>query len=171
MPWTHHGINIQEGRAWTETIKTPPGNSAPDVQIQHPSNWGIWPDEEKTFHQLVWKDEDSAYDNRFYWAAGIEKRLTDSGDVIGLKTQWINNTKDTANSLLQPSDWYITRKMEDSTKAVPSSIATYRKDVRTSCAAIETKIKAANNMTSFKKLFDSADAKGNTTINNWPDKV
>ena len=109
----------------------------------------------------------------FYWDTGIEKTLTDSSDgTIGLKTQYINQTKQVAGTLLQPSDWYVTRKMEDSTKTIPSNISTYRSNVRTSCANIETQINAANNMATFIKLFDSAlDSSGTTTINNWPEQV
>ena len=32
------------------------------------------------------------------------------------------------------------------------------------------KIKAANNMTAFKKLFESADTDGITDINRWPEQ-
>ena len=162
MPWKYDGKIIKEGRAWSDKQGT-----------QHPSNWAIWSDSEKKEHGLVWEDPPAAFDNRFYWDAGIEKRLTDSSDgTIGLKTQHINKTKHVANTLLQPSDWYVTRKMEDSTKAIPSDISTYRSNVRTSCANIETQIKAANDMATFIKLFDSAlDSTGITTINNWPEQV
>lgn len=162
MPWKYDGKIIKEGTAWTDKHGT-----------QHPSNWAIWPDPEKEAREMTWEDPPTPYDKRFYWDVGIEKNLADSSDgTIGLKTQWINSTKDTANSLLQLSDWYVTRKMEDSTKAIPSDISTYRSDVRTSCANIETKIKAANNMATFIKLFDSAlDSTGITTINNWPKQV
>ena len=161
MPWKLKDRIIKEGRAWSSD------------DVQHPSNWERWSDAEKKEHGLVWEDPPAPFDNRFYWDAGIEKTLTDSSDgTIGLKTQHINQAKQTANGLLQPSDWYVTRKMEDSTKAIPSKIAKYRSDVRTSCATIETQIGAANNMATFIKLFDSAlDSSGITTINNWPEQV
>jgi hypothetical protein len=161
MPWKHDGKIISVGSAWSDS-----------KGIQHPSNWAIWSDDEKKARGLTWEDPPAPYDNRFYWSAGIEKRLTDSSDgTIGLKTVWINKTKDTANALLQPSDWYITRKTEKST-AIPSDITKHRDNIRTACNTIETKIKAASDMTAFKKLFDSAlDSKGTTTINNWPEQV
>ena len=100
MPWKHDGKIIPEGRAWSDKYGT-----------QHPSNWAIWPDPEKEAREMTWEDPPKTYANRFYWAAGIEKRLEDSSaGTTGLKTQWINSTKDTANSLLQLSDWYVTRK-------------------------------------------------------------
>ena len=161
MPWKLGDRIIREGRAWSSD------------DIQHPLNWARWSDSEKKEHGLVWEDPPAPFDNRFYWDAGIEKTLTDSSDgTIGLKTQYINQAKQTANSLLQSSDWYVTRKMEDSTKAIPSKITKYRSDVRTYCATIETQISAANNMATFIKLFDSAlDSSRTTTINNWPEQI
>ena len=161
MPWKHDGKIISVGSAWSDS-----------KGIQHPSNWAIWSDDEKKARGLTWEDPPAPYDNRFYWSAGIEKRLADSSDgTIGLKTVWINKTKDTANALLQPSDWYITRKTEKST-AIPSDITKHRDNIRTACNTIETKIKSASDMATFIKLFDSAlDSKGTTTINNWPEQV
>ena len=167
MPWKLLNINadgeekiITEGKAWTG-----------DDGTQHPSNWAIWSDDEKKAKGLTWEDPPKTYDKRFYWAAGIEKRLEDSSDgTTGLKTQWINNTKDTANSLLQLSDWYVTRKAEKSTE-IPSDITKHRNDIRTACNTIETKIKAASDMSTFIKLFDSADSNGVTEINRWPEEV
>jgi len=161
MPWKHDGKIVKEGRAWSDKHGT-----------QHPSNWAIWSDDEKKAKGLTWEDPAKNYDKRFYWSAGVEKKLADSSDgTIGLKTQWINSTKDTANGLLKLSDWYVTRKMEDSTKDIPSKIIKYRSDIRTSCANIETKINAANDMEKFMKLFDSADSNGVTDINRWPEEV
>ena len=161
MVWKLGDRIIREGRAWSSD------------DVQHPLNCARWSDSEKIEHGLVWEDPPAPFDNRFYWDAGIEKTLTDSSDgTIGLKTQYINQTKQVAGTLLQPSDWYVTRKMEDSTKTIPSDISTYRSNVRTSCANIETQINAANDMATFIKLFDSAlDSSGITTINNWPEQV
>ena len=160
MPWKHDGKIIAVGSAWSDS-----------KGIQHPSNWAIWSDDEKKARGLTWEDPPAPFDSRFYWSAGIEKRLADSSDgTIGLKTLWINKTKDTANDLLRPSDWYVTRKTEKST-AIPSDVTKHRDNIRTACNTIETKIKAASDMTAFKKLFDSADSNGITDINRWPEQV
>lgn len=165
MVWKHKGKEIKEGRSWVQEG---------DVwykDIQHPSNWAIWSDSEKINNGLVWENDPAPFDDRFYHAAGIERKLADSGDEIGLKTYWINNTKSTAKTKLQASDWYITRKMEDSTEAVPSNITKYRSDVRAACNTIETKIKAASDMTAFKKLFEADSAGVNAVIHTWPKEV
>ena len=162
MPWKHNGFIIKEGTAWTDRF-----------HIQHPSNWASsWSDSEKLAHDMQWEDPPKSYDNRFYWGVGIEKILADSSDgTIGLKTQYKNQTKETAHSLLQSTDWYVVRKYEDSTKEIPTKIKNYRAAVRTAADTIETKIDAASNMTNFIKLFDSADSNGITEINRWPEEV
>ena len=161
MPWKHMGIILKEGKAWSDASK-----------VQHPANWALWSDSEKLAVGMEWVDPPASYDNRFYWGAGIEKRLADSSDgTIGLKTQYKDKTKETAHSLLQPTDWYVTRKYEDSTKEIPTKIANYRAAVRTAANTIETKIDAASNLTDFIKLIDSSDSNSVSDIDRWPEEV
>ena len=104
----------------------------------------------------------------------------DVGDVsqIGLKNKQINTIKSQAKSLLQSSDWYVTRKAEAGT-AIPSAVATYRTAVRANTAIMEAKVKAISdttnqtNMNAFIALkTDTFHANGdiNTVghLNNWP---
>jgi len=162
MPWKHDGKIINVGKAWSDRYDT-----------QHPSNWyASWTDSEKVAHEMEWVDPPAYFDDRFYWGAGIEKRLADSSDgTIGLKTQYKNQTKETAYSLLQPTDWYVIRKYEDSTKEIPTKIANYRAAVRTAANTIETKIDAASNLTDFIKLIDSSDSNSVSDIDRWPEEV
>ena len=148
MPWKHMGTILKEGKAWSDASN-----------VQHPANWAIWSDSEKLAIGMEWVDPPASFDSRFYWDVGIEKILADSSDgTIGLKTQYKNQTKETAHSLLQPTDWYVIRKYEDSTKEIPTKIANYRAAVRTAANTIETKIDAASNLTDFIKLIDSSDS-------------
>ena len=82
----------------------------------------------------------------------------------GLKYQWIERTKSTANGLLTVSDWYVTRKSETDT-AIPSEITKYRTDVRTATKTIEDKINACKKLDDFKKLFDVPMKDGQPTAN------
>ena len=104
----------------------------------------------------------------------------DVGDVaaLGLKNLEIERIKTTAASLLQSSDWYVTRKAEAGT-AIPSDIATYRTAVRTTSANMETKVKAISdttnetNMNAFIALkTDTFKEDGSVDkiadLNNWP---
>ena len=140
---------------------------------------------------------EAPYDSRFYSGRQtdgtlISKSLTDVNEVDadgnpindsdgnqivtpGLKTIWVERTKQQANSLLENTDWYITRKSEKST-AIPSSVTTYRDAVRTKCGEIETALNGAADLAAFMALFeDTKDSEGNVTalakINDWPDEI
>ena len=94
----------------------------------------------------------------------------------GLKTIYIEQTKQTANDKLSATDWYVTRKAEDSTKTIPSDVTTYRAAVRTKSGTIEKAITDAADHASFMALFDTpvdGDGKpsGNAPINDWPDEI
>ena len=183
MAWKHNGVQIKEGRSWTDKDG-----------IKHPSNWMIWSDEDKKGFGLTWEaDADTSFDNRFYWSKGVERKLADTNEVdkdgkaiidpqtgkqlvtLGLKSKWIDTTKNTANALLSSTDWYVTRKAEAGT-AIPSNISKYRADVRTATKTIEDKINNCTNVTEFMKLFDAPtddDGKptGNAPIYDFPDEV
>ena len=189
MPWKHNGRVIKVGRAWVA-----------DNGTQHPATWSRWSSEKKTAEGLTWEDEPASeqpYDNNFYWgrqADGtlIERSLTDINEVDeddnpvldengeqvvtkGLKTIWIERTKEKANSYLSKWDWQVVRKSEKNT-AIDSNVATYRDAVRTKCASIETAINNCSNLTQFMALFDKpVDSNGNPTGNppiyDFPDEI
>ena len=128
------GTPIYNGKSWVD-----------DNNIRHPTNWSIWTDEQKKAKGLTWEDDPvvKTFDNRFYDAVDIEKKLSDvnvvddNGKAVidirtgkqmiqrGLKYLWIEQTKQTANSLLSKSDWQVTRKAEKGT-AIASATSTYR---------------------------------------------
>ena len=177
MVWKHNGIIIKEGKTWS------------DGTYKHPYNWAsAWSDADKKKFKLVWeKEEDTSFDNRFYWSKGIERKLDDEdakdkdGKQLyqqdgktklineGLKTIWIRQTKETANSLLKKSDWYIIRASDDSSLAVPSDITAKRKAIRDASKTIEDKINACSSLADFMKLFDTpVDKDGKPTGDNAP---
>ncbi len=180
MPWKHNNIAIKAGKAWSDKDG-----------VQHPANWMIWTDPEKKDKGLTWEDEpDTSFDNRFYWSKGVERSLTDilvtddNGEKIidpttgkqmvqiGLKTQYIAQTKQTANEMLSKTDWMIVRNAEKST-AIPEATTKFRDSVRTKCAEIETAINACSSLSDFIKLFDEPVDKdgnptGNAPIYDWP---
>ncbi len=93
----------------------------------------------------------------------------------GLKSNAIAQVKATAAGLLQPTDWYVTRKAETAT-AIPSAILDYRAAVRTASGAIETAIVGATTLEALMALYDvPVDAEGNPTgnapINDWPETI
>ena len=161
MPWKHNSRTIREGRGWIS-----------DDGLKHPQNWAnCWSDVDKKSFGLTWEDPPAAFDNRFYWDANTAKSLDDvtesDGNVTeGLKTQWVRATKQTANSLLSSSDWYVTRRAESGSE-IPDTVQDYRSSVRAKCAEIESTINSVTSIDDFIKLFESRD--GSTPeINDWP---
>ena len=173
MAYKYKDRYLKVGKAWKD-----------DNGIQHPYNWASsWSaDDLKKWGVNVEKDVDTSYDDRFYWAKSIERKLEDENAVDqdgkaildedgnqvinkGLKNIWIERTKSTANGLLTASDWYVTRKSETDT-AIPSDISKYRTDVRTATKTIEDKINGCSKLADFIKLFDTpVDKDGNPTGN------
>ena len=89
---------------------------------------------------------------------GIIPTGKDVGDVKdeGLKTILIRQVKADAKSKLDATDWYVTRKAEEST-AIPSAITTYRKAVRTKQAEMETAITNAADTAALETLYKRGD--------------
>jgi len=72
----------------------------------------------------------------------------------GLKTLHINQTKETANTLLAPTDWYVIRKLERDVD-VPVGIASYRAAVISISAERETLIGLTTSVAELKGLYES----------------
>ena len=183
MPWKLGNKIIREGRSWSHD------------GITHPTNWAIWSDADKKAAGLTWEDPPATFDNRFYWDASTPKALDDVNAVdedgkalldekgeqvvtLGLKSQWIATIKEQAAGLLAPTDWYVTRKSEDSKATIPSDVTTYRAAVRTKSGTIEKAITDAADHAAFMALFDTPmdsqdppQPTGNAPINDWPDEL
>lgn len=187
--WTYNGKIIKEGRAWTD-----------DNGVQHPANWHTWTQAEKIANGLVWHDAQPKPDERFYWFSQnpdgsyvvtpreLEDRaeVDENNDPIlgpdgkqivtpGLKTQWINQIKQTQGSLLSSTDWAYIRKADTGIE-VPSSIQQYRNEVRLASSIIEDQISQCADLDAFKVLFEtpvdsSGTPTGNAPIYNWPELV
>ena len=184
MAYKYKDRYLKVGKAWQD-----------DDGFKHPYNWSSsWSaDDLKKWGVTLEKDVDTSYDDRFYWAKGKERKLEDENVVDedgkavidpmtgkqrierGLKYQWIERTKSTANGLLTASDWYLIRKSETSVD-IPNDISKYREDVRTATKTIEDKINACSKLADFIKLFDTPVNKdleptGKAPIYDFPDEV
>ena len=80
----------------------------------------------------------------------------------GLKSILIQQIKDQAKSILDETDWYITRKAEKST-AIPSSITTHRDAVRTKQASMITAITNASDTPALETLYTYTTTDGVTS--------
>ena len=180
--WTYLGKRVREGRVFEDNT----GRQYP------PQWWYRTTDAEKTALGLVKVDDPAPYDNRFYWDANTPKNIADVNEVDedgnaildedgnqvvtkGLKSNAIAQVKATAAGLLQPTDWYVTRKTEAGT-AIPSAVSDYRTAVRTASETIETAITNAADHDAFMALYnvpvdDDGNPTGNAPINDWPDEI
>ena len=80
--------------------------------------------------------------------------LGTEGEVAtrGLKYNLIQTVKAQAANELAKTDWYVVRKTEEST-AIPSSITTHRRAVRSKQAAMETAITNASDTPALETLY------------------
>lgn len=137
---------LKPGKTWID-----------DNGVQHPGNWAsVWSDDVKASYGIKEVVIQTKPDSKFYWVSGPSKdgtwssipRNTDdvtktvdgvSTTTLGLKSQWLAETKQTANTLLAPTDWQVIAKAERD-RAIDSDVATYRAAVITACTAIEKAI-------------------------------
>ena len=154
--------------------------TAPDG-TQYPSNWlRLASPEQRAALGITEQADAPSYDQRYFWGYDengdlIPKQLED--DVItvweditnevgiastsrtytqtGLKTQHIQQTKETANTLLQPTDWYIVRNFERNID-VPVGIVSYRAGVIAVSEERETLIGLTTSVVDLKGLYESS---------------
>jgi hypothetical protein len=179
MAYKYSGRIIRTGKSWVD-----------NDGITHPSNWMVWSAETKAEKGVIWEDDPTSFDSRFYWSADVPRALEDvnevdeNGDPVldangvqlvtkGLKSNAIATVKQQAAGLLSPTDWYVTRKAETGTE-IPSNILTYRQSVRTASGEIEAAISGVTTLEAFIALYEApVDAEGNVTgnapINAWPE--
>ena len=86
---------------------------------------------------ITWVEETS-YDQRFYWSPGKPK------DIATLKTSWIQAQKDTANTLLAPTDWMVVRAAEGGAA------------IRTKCKEREDQITACSDTAALDVLLSTS---------------
>lgn len=155
MAWLQNGKTLRVGKSFAD-----------DEGFKHPYNWvSIYSPAYKKKWGITWQDEpDTSYDARFYTAKDIERKIDD------LKATWIATTKTTAKSLLQSTDWYVTRKAEVGT-AIPSDVTKFRTAVRDATVTIEKAINACSELDGFKALFDTPKDGGNAVIYNFPESI
>ena len=76
----------------------------------------------------------------------------DDVKIEGLKTVLIRDIKKQAESELNRTDWYVIRKTEEDI-AIPSTITTHRKAVRSKQAEMETAITNASDTPALETLY------------------
>ena len=90
------------------------------------------------------------YDQRFYWSADLPK------DLDQLKEQWTAQVKQTAGTLLAPTDWYIVRQAENST-SIPADVLARRGEIRTFSGEKEAAIAACADVAALASYVTGSD--------------
>ena len=76
--------------------------------------------------------------------------------TTGLKTQYINEYKDTANKLLSKTDWNIIRQVERGVE-IPSKVVEERQAILAECTRLIADVTSAQDMNSFIDVVNSAN--------------
>jgi len=86
-----------------------------------------------------------------------EPLLDDNGNQVvtkGLKSQKKDIIKQQASGLLEPTDWYNHKALDDETFTIPANITTYRANVRTKSNTMETAIDNASDVDALAALYE-----------------
>ena len=142
--------------------------------IHYPANWlRLSTAQEKKDLGITEVADDPVFDSRFYWGNGTAKTLTDTNEVdengdplldengdqvvtLGVKSVLKAQEKITAGTLLAKYDWYVIRKAETS-KAIPTTIKTYRTAIRTACLTRETEIDDCADTAALVTLYSNKE--------------
>ena len=149
---------------------------------QYPARWlRLSTPQQREAIGITEAPDEIPHDQRYFWGYDqegnlIPKQLEDEivtpedGEPYtqtGLKTQHIRQTKETANSLLQPTDWYITRNFERNIE-VPVGIVSYRAEVLAVSDAREVLISSVTSVEELKGLYESSTVGIGTSVVNHP---
>ena len=100
--------------------------------IQYPANWiRLSTLEQKEAIGITEVPDAPVYDQRFYWGYDADGNLIPK-DHSQLVTQWTEQTRVTAGTLLAPTDWMIVREVDNLTP-VSNDIKTSRQNIRILC--------------------------------------
>jgi len=137
---------------------------------QYPANWlRLASPSQREAVGIIEQTDSPVWDQRYFWGYDsdgnlIPKQLEDEvvtpeeGEPYtqtGLKTLHIQQTKEIANTLLAPTDWYIVRKFERNID-VPIGIVSYRAAVIEVSEERETLIELTTSVEELKGLYESS---------------
>jgi len=98
---------------------------------------------------ITWVADPVRADDRFYWDGDVNNPK----DLVGLKAQYVAQTKDTAGKLLSQTDWVIIRKAERGVE-VPSEVALKRTQIVAEANRLEVDINGAVNVEALIEVLN-----------------
>lgn len=130
---------------------------SPDVAFttpdgtQYPANWlRLATPEERAAIGITEVPDPAPYDQRFYWGPGLPK---DHGQLV---EQWVSQTRTTAGTLLQPTDWIIIREADNGVAADPA-IKAWREAIRLAAGSKVYEIEATADTDALAAYITGAD--------------
>jgi hypothetical protein len=131
---------LPEGVAFTDAL----GNS-------YPQNWlNLSTEEEKLAVGITWQPDPVRANDVFYWDGDVNNPK----DLVGLKEQFVTQTKDTAGKLLSQTDWVIIRKSERAVE-VPAEVALKRTQIVTEANRLEVDINASTTVEALIEVLNT----------------
>jgi hypothetical protein len=101
----------------------------PATGVQYPANFlRLSTLEEKEAIGITEQADPPAWDQRFAWGYSEDGQLIWK-DHTQLVEQWVAQTRTTAGTLIQPTDWMVIREQDNGT-VVPESVKALREDIR-----------------------------------------
>ena len=109
--------------------------------VQYPANWlRLSSAQDRAELGITWVDSSPTWNQKWYWGYDADGNLIPK-TYADLKALWVANTKETANKLLQPSDWRVIKSKERGT-TMNADWKTWRQTIRTECGTMVTAIEA-----------------------------
>lgn len=125
-------------------------------EIQYPANWiRFATEDEKAAIGLIWQEDPAPYDQRFAWGYGADGELLWK-DHAQLATQWVAQTKATAGTLLQPTDWQVIREADNGT-AMSAETKAERQAIRDKSAEKVAAIEATTSTEELAAYITNSD--------------
>jgi hypothetical protein len=99
--------------------------------VQYPATWlrNVSPEDRAAIGIEEVPDQVQTWDQRFYWGVSEDGSLIEK-DLQQLKEQWTAQVKTTAKTLMDPTDWMITRSAEPGGKPVSEAVLAERTLIR-----------------------------------------
>ena len=113
--------------------------------VQYPANWlRLSTAQDRAALGIIWEDASPTYNQKWYWGKDSDGNLIPK-TYTDLKTLWIAKTKETANKLLQPSDWRVIKAKERGT-TMNATWKTWRQTIRNECTTMVAAIEATGDV-------------------------
>ena len=151
-------------------FKVPEAFKHPTTGIQYPKNWlTLATAQEKKDVGFIEVTISGAFKDNVYYLDQESSPVYDASkgtvtitrsavarDVAELQASFKESTKQRAWFLLDPTDWYVTRKSENST-AIPAKITAFRTAVRLVCNSHKTAIDNCKDVDELAATYNNAD--------------